>query len=435
MRALRSILPVLALVVLVGLVIFFVWRARTADAAYGPLVAFCPGPDYYGYTCEPGTGYTYLPGTADSLLYEDDGLVTLPLPFPFTFYGAEYTELHASSNGNIQFTTRNAAYFNQCLNDGPISGMGDMIAPFWDDLNLIFEGYLRYGTAGTAPNRIFVVEWFDAPPYDNPNDRFTFAAQLFEGSDDIVFWYQDVTATTGHNGSSATIGLQSERLGVALQYSCNQPAVADATALRIVHPERPNTAVEPAASFVLADAVAAEAKGDLALLLETVNQHGTAGLPALNRRWLNETAPRNSQWFWSDMNGDGRNELIWLWRGGARRPHLTGLAVLGYADGGATMTPLLYERLAGRENGWSGAQLKEAGDVTGDGRPDLLLHDEASGALWLVTAVDETITLLPLDLVCQGSVGALDGRLVLSGCVDKERQLYEWDGQQFQRMR
>jgi hypothetical protein len=433
MRILRTVLPVLALIIVVGLVIFFVWRGRTAAADYGPLIAYCPGPDYYGYACEPGTGYTYLPASTDSFLYQDDGLVTLPLPFPFTFYGTAYNEAHVSSNGNIQFTTQNAAYANQCLHNGPLPGMGDMIAPFWDDLDLTFQGYLRYGAAGTAPNRIFVIEWVDAPPFDAPNDRFTFAAQLFEGSNDIVFWYQDVTAVRGHNGRFATIGLQSERLGIALQYSCNQPAVADATALLFVHPERPNTAVEPAASFVLADPIAAEVKGDLALLLETANRQGAAGLPALNRRWLSETTPRSSQWFWGDMSGDGRDELIWLWRGGQRHAQLTSLAVLGYNEAGQ-MTPLLSERLANREGAWGGVQLKEGVDLTGDGRADFILHDEASGKMWLVTAVADNPTLLPLDLTCRGSVGALDGSLVLSGCGGKERQFYQWDGRQFQRM-
>jgi hypothetical protein len=73
-------------------------------------------------------------------------------------------------------------------------------------------------------------------------------------------------------------------------------------------------------------------------------------------------------------------------------------------------------------------------DLTGDGRADFILHDEASGKMWLVTAVADNPTLLPLDLTCRGSVGALDGSLVLSGCGGKERQFYEWDGRQFQRM-
>jgi len=430
MRVLRTVWPVLVLLLVVGLALFFFWRGRTA-VAYGPLIAFCPGPDHYGYTCAPGTGYTYLPATTESFLYRDDDLVTLSLPFPFTYYGSEYTELHASSNGNIQFTTRNPAYFNQCLDGGPIAGMGDMIAPFWDDLDLSFYGYLRYETVGVTPNRIFVVEWVDVPPYGSPDDRFTFAVQLFEGSNDILFWYQDVAAVRGHNGRSATIGLQSERLGIALQYSCNQPAVADATALHFVHPAQPNTAVQPAASFVLEDKADFLLKGDLALLLDTVNRQGTAGLPALNRRWLSEVEPRHSQWFWADIAGSGRDELIWLWQGGQRHPRFTSLAVLGY-DKSGQMAPLLFAPLAGRDDQPAHLQLKGGLDLTGNGLADFILHDSESGQIWLVTAVAEAVTLQPLDLTCRGSVGLLTGQLVLSGCGGKGRQPYVWDGRQFQ---
>jgi hypothetical protein len=434
MRVLRTVWPVLVLLLLVGLALFFFWRGRTA-AAYGPLIAFCPGPDHYGYTCAPGTGYTYLPATTESFLYQDDGLVTLSLPFPFTFYGSVYTELHASSNGNIQFTTRNPAYFNQCLDSGPIAGMGDMIAPFWDDLDLSFYGYLRYDTVGVTPNRIFVVEWVDLPPYGSPDDRFTFAVQLFEGSNDLVFWYQDVAAVRGHNGRSATIGLQSERLGMALQYSCNQPAVADATALHFVHPAHPNTAVQPVTSYLLEEEAGLLLKGDLALLLDTVNQQGmaglpAAGLPALNRRWLSEVEPRRSQWFWADMTGSGRDELIWLWQGGRRSPHLTNLAVLGYDETGQ-MAPLLSAPLAGRDDWPTRLQLKGGLDLTGDELADFVLHDAESGRLWLVTAAAEAVTLQPLALTCHGSVGFVAGQLVLSGCGGKGRQFYTWDGRQF----
>jgi hypothetical protein len=431
MRVLRMALPVLALVILIGLVIFFVGRGRATAADYGPLVAYCPGPDYYGYVCEPGAGYAYFAAANDSLLYADDELITLPLPFPFTFYGAEYRELHVSSNGNIQFTTRNAAYANQCLTEGPVAGMGDMIAPFWDDLDLTFAGHARYETVGNAPNRIFVIEWVDAPPFSRPQDTFTFAAQLFEGSNDIVLLYPDVTAVQGHNGRLATIGLQSERLGISLQYGCNQPAVADGAALRFTHPETPNAAVEPAASFVLTDPVAAGAKGDLALLLETVNRQGAAGLPALNRRWLNETTPRSSQWLWGDMSGDGRDELIWLWQSRGRAPHFTGAAILGQTEDGQ-MAPRLFVRLSDRAATRTGLQLQGGDDLTGDGRADFILHDPAAGEIWLATAVESQISLLPLALTCRGEVRLLENRLVLNGCGGKARQVYQWDGRQFQ---
>lgn len=118
--------------------------------------------------------------------------------------------------------------------------MGDMIAPFWDDLDLTSFGYLQYDVIGEAPDRIFVLEWDDVPVFGNPDDRVTFAVQLFEESQDILFLYEDVTLLNGNSGGSATIGIQSEAQGVALQFGCNQPVVANASRIRFTEPEEAN---------------------------------------------------------------------------------------------------------------------------------------------------------------------------------------------------
>lgn len=85
-----------------------------------------------------------------------------------------------------------------------------------------------------------MLEWDDIPRYDDPGDRVTFAVQLFEETQDILFLYADVTMLQGNNGSSATIGIQSEAQGLALQFGCNQPVVADASRVRFTVPEDAN---------------------------------------------------------------------------------------------------------------------------------------------------------------------------------------------------
>jgi hypothetical protein len=56
--------------------------------------------------------------------------------------------------------------------------MGDMVAPYWDDLDLRFVGYLETEVVGETPDRIFVVEWDEVPRYDS-EDLLTFEVQFF----------------------------------------------------------------------------------------------------------------------------------------------------------------------------------------------------------------------------------------------------------------
>jgi hypothetical protein len=427
-------------IVLVGVVLTFFLRTRQA-VAYGPAVTLCPGPDQYGYTCAAGAGYAYIPATIDSGLYSDDGLVHLPLPFPFTFYGAAYTSVHAAANGNLQFTTQNGAYQNRCLDEGPDAGMGDMIAPYWDDLDLTFRGYLRYDTAGSEPNRIFIVEWQNAPRYGTPTDTVTFAVQLFEGSNDIVFLYQNVNTFEGHSGSGATIGLQSAAQGLALQYGCNWPAVANAAALRFAHPVLPNSRLglpggAPYPLEMRAPEPGPAAKGEAAFLLEALNREGVAAVPRLQRYWLAQAQPRHSRWLWADVTGDGREELVVFLRPARPYPELSELLILGEA--GARQWQILYALApAQRQEPLEQVDLYRVADVTGDGRADVLLRDAAAGRLLVATSALGAIDLHPVPGTCYGSLTLRDvtgdGRLeiVRDGCEQPGRVTHAWNGQEF----
>jgi hypothetical protein len=431
-------------ILVAGVFLTFFLRARRA-VAYGPAVALCPGPDRYGYRCAAGAGHAYIAATTDSGLYTDDGLVKLALPFPFTFYGTSYTSVNAAANGNLQFSTQNGAYSNRCLDGGPDIPMGDMIAPYWDDLDLSFRGYLKYDTAGVAPNRIFVVEWQNVPRYSAPTDTVTFAVQLYEGSNDIVFFYQNVNTFEGHNGSSATIGLQSAAQGLALQYSCNRPVVADATALRFAHPPAPNGQAGLAAVALLSfhtavtPNVGLTPKGEAAYLLNAINQGGVAAIPRLQRYWLGHAQPRQSRWQWADVTGDGRDELIVFLRPARPYPELSQLLIL--SEAGEEQWQLLYAASpAQREMPLAGVDLYRVADVTGDGRADVLLHDAAGGDLLVATAASGEIGLHAVPESCHGGLTLRDvtgdGRLeiVRDGCEQPGRAVHAWNGRAFSRL-
>lgn len=432
----RRLLFVLLLLVAAVVALFFAFRRETR-AAFGPAVALCPGPDLYGYTCENGAAFAYIDASNDTRLYEDDGAIELALPFPFTFYGTTYTEIQATSNGTLHFGPATLQYNNACLAEGPAAGMGDMIAPFWDDLDLRFFGFLEYETVGTAPERIFVVEWDDVPRFDSEEDRTTFAVQLFEGSNDIVFLYQDVTMFEGHNGSSATIGLQSESQRLALQFGCNQPVVADASGILLRHPAEANEEVgQQVTRAIITEAAPAVAKGEVARLIDVINRQGPTALNRLRGQWLSQQPARASQWQWLDLTGDSREELLLLWHSTLRHPQLTQLVILTPAESGQ-MALFYHHHFSTRQEAVAQIEIVAAADLTSDGHVDPLLHDPTSGQLFVVTADSGNLELHSLPERCQGSLGVLDvdgdGRLevVGDGCQTPGRPAYAWNGHEF----
>ncbi|VAW43391.1 hypothetical protein MNBD_CHLOROFLEXI01-5336 [hydrothermal vent metagenome] len=444
MRSPRRFLPLLLLLITAVIILFFVLR-RDTQAAYGTAVALCPGPDLYGYTCDSGTAFAYIDATNDTQLYIDDGTITLQLPFPFTFYGTTYTELQASSNGYVQFGGGNPFFGNGCMNENPAGGMGDMIAPFWDDLDLTAFGFLEYEVVGETPNRIYVLEWDDIPRFGNPDDRVTFAMQLFEASQDILFLYEDVTMLEGNNGSGATIGIQSEAQGLALQFGCNQPVVADASRIRFTEPEVANRDIglETVASASSAQAVSlntfpqpTSSKGDIAELLNQINLQGLAALPSMNSRWLNQSPPRLANWQWLDLTGDGQDELLLLRGSTAQYPHLTDLTLFT-PDNTGQLTLLHTQPLSSRDQAIVRPEIAATADLTQDGLLDVVLWDSFSGQSFVLTINDGTVRLLPLPESCQGSLGIFDlnedgvDEVVRDGCDEDGRLSTQWNGSSF----
>ena len=207
MRA-RRILPIaLILILIVAVALFFFLRSREDDAlaAYGEAYAICPGPDQFGYQCEDAGGISYVDATNDIGLYADEASLEINLPFDFEYYGTSYDDIRVGSNGTLHFGADFAADFIVfCVDDGPVSYLGEMIAPYWDDLDSRFEGRIETEVLGEEPNRVFVIEWDNVLRYLGDNgDSLSFEVQLFETTNQIVFLYKDVTTLESPNGATA----------------------------------------------------------------------------------------------------------------------------------------------------------------------------------------------------------------------------------------
>jgi hypothetical protein len=206
------------------------WTGQDVPPGYSAEVTGGGGPDCSdrifadGFDGTPlpcpggGGGFIDISGTGTPLGLSDDGSADVTMPFSFTFYGTTSNLLSVSNNGGIVFGTSGAglAFTNVSL---PASISGPAILPLWDDFDSE-AGNVYTDIRGTAPNRQFIVEWYQRVHYFGNTDSATFEAILNEADGTLQFEYLDVNYTAVGNASSdpdvcdgglcATIGLQSD---------------------------------------------------------------------------------------------------------------------------------------------------------------------------------------------------------------------------------
>ncbi len=154
----------------------------------GDIRALPTGPDNHGYRIfepyddqnvvfnwieiDPSQGGS---GTAISL--GDDETQTVNLPFTFTYYGENYSNVSICSNGWIALGSVSSASFSNRSLPNP-SNPNAMIAGVWDDLNPSRGGSISYYY--DADNHYFVVEYRDVPHFGSSSDRENFEIILYD---------------------------------------------------------------------------------------------------------------------------------------------------------------------------------------------------------------------------------------------------------------
>ncbi|MBA4141172.1 MAG: T9SS type A sorting domain-containing protein, partial [Segetibacter sp.] len=143
-----------------------------------------------------------------------------------------------STNGFLSFgsstaTPANAGSTNS-LSTGPFgaSFLRPIIAPLWDDLDIQSVDSLQYAVSGSAPNRVFTMQWSNVKwPALASAPSISFQAKLFEGSNIIQFVYQLKPPPPGNNPfPSASIGITSAATGpsnfISLQNTTAFPTIS-----------------------------------------------------------------------------------------------------------------------------------------------------------------------------------------------------------------
>lgn len=154
----------------------------------------------------------------------------IPIGFDFIFYGVPHNTVRVTANGYLTFDASYNAYSNFPLPTR--NSPNDLIAPFWSFLDPFNGGSVYYLMEGTAPNRKLTIEWHNVASFYY-GGAATFEVTIYEGSNDIIFQYQDVVFenTWIDYGGEATIGIELWDGSVGLQYSYNQPVISNQSAI------------------------------------------------------------------------------------------------------------------------------------------------------------------------------------------------------------
>ena len=140
----------------------------------------------------------------------DDASMDILIGFDFNYLGVSYSQARINTNGWISLNLTgdpglvdNANLFNTLL-------PGTVLAPWWDDLKADGTSSISFKTEGSAPDRIFTVEWKKMLTYyqTGTTSRINFQLKLYETSDNIEFCYGDAEAGTHDLSESASIGIK-----------------------------------------------------------------------------------------------------------------------------------------------------------------------------------------------------------------------------------
>jgi hypothetical protein len=182
------------------------------------------------YTTSTSTD-TIVPGDTDTGNHCDDCTTAITFPFPVSLYGTSgYTSALVSSNGNLQLTGNTSYLGTSCPLPDP--SLDEAILAYQDDLRTdaqpdcsAFASGCGIFTAvtGTAPNRVFVIEWRTA--YFGRSGTANFEVLFYENN---PFCFDVIYGSTVDDGSSEESGVQQSATGPgATTFSCNEPTLTN----------------------------------------------------------------------------------------------------------------------------------------------------------------------------------------------------------------
>jgi gliding motility-associated-like protein len=158
---------------------------------------------------------TILSSPGNSLSDDVFAPAVVNLGFNFTFFGNTYTQCVISTNNYITFNLGGAGGGSPWTITDPVPDPGQpathnaILGP-WQDLLPPSGGTIRYATVGTAPNRIFTVEYCSVAMFSCTSLSFSSQIQLHENGSVIETHIIDKPICPTWNGGQAVHAIQND---------------------------------------------------------------------------------------------------------------------------------------------------------------------------------------------------------------------------------
>lgn len=170
------------------------------------------GAGTYQFTALAGTYTEITGGTQLTTVQSDDNTsAAFPIGFTFNYCGTDYTQVIANANCWVSFGTTTSTTWTNSTAD--LNTIKPALMPFWDDVAGWVTGTnasnFTYLTTGTAPNRIFTIQyknWQSPRNSSTAPPTFHLQVKLYESTNIVEYIYQQISATAA-SGAGATIGI------------------------------------------------------------------------------------------------------------------------------------------------------------------------------------------------------------------------------------
>lgn len=183
-------------------------------ASPGQKPAAVSQPDNFGYYWDDSLPLNWIDATSGidtgmSGSSSGQAIGPISLPFSFRYYEHVYSSLYIAASGYVSLDENSSWPWQPQIPSPSIPNT--IIAPYANPLNLAASGTANrvyYLSGGTAPNRYFVVEWYQVTSIYDGNDTFTYQVVLHENGN-IDFQYQTMNYIGGH--ACGSIGIEDSR--------------------------------------------------------------------------------------------------------------------------------------------------------------------------------------------------------------------------------
>ncbi|MFQ5344291.1 MAG: hypothetical protein ACE5F6_22340, partial [Anaerolineae bacterium] len=163
-------------------------------------------------------------------LADDSSAGPLPIGFVFPFFDQSFTEFSVSTNGFAAFETFTGSYFSntELPEPDPDRAPGNLLAVFWDDLDMRSGGEVYYWSDNV---NTLVISWVGVP-HLSQGGPYTFQA-ILHSDGEILYQYKEMDP---NRSDEATVGIQEAGGTDGITVAYNQPYVHNGLAVRIAPP-------------------------------------------------------------------------------------------------------------------------------------------------------------------------------------------------------